>query len=347
MTGGAKRKGFRWCVAAALATLVAAGCSPPGTSLESSPQVADSDVGATLHSPVWSYRMNALVGLTDDRRLAKVSHVLGGEKSSVQFSPELGAGRNIQISQKDDRHAFVPRPDGGRVEVVDLATMRQIADFDAGPSPAFLAEDPGMRVLLALSADGSSVTPVDEYGYRKLATANIVGDRADTIGGANRGREIDYHLYGPSAVRYYEGPSSPAEERGSLRMNVGVWAGDGTAVTRSYVAGRDSDVLYAVDTRRDRRGLEVLASTRLPSPIRALATDDTRIYAATDREVVILETQSITGFADKTLHVIRTVNYRSSAPASAPISGMAVGPHRVFLTLTGTRHVVSIAKPKL
>ena len=54
-----------------------------------------------------------------------------------------------------------------------------------------------MRVLLALSADGLSVTPVDQYGFRKLPTAKITGDPADTIDGANRGRDIDYHLYGP------------------------------------------------------------------------------------------------------------------------------------------------------
>lgn len=76
---------------------------------------------------------------------------------------------------------FVPQPERGRVAVMDLATLRQVDDFDAGPAPAYLSENASMRVLLALSADGLSVTPVDEYGVRKLPAAAIIGDRADTI----------------------------------------------------------------------------------------------------------------------------------------------------------------------
>ncbi len=56
------------------------------------------------------------------------------------------------------------------------------------------------------------------------------------------------------------------------------------------MAGHDDNVPYAVDSRRSGDGLEVLARTRLPSLIRDLGTDDTRIYAATDHEVVVLET---------------------------------------------------------
>jgi hypothetical protein len=207
-----------------------------------------------------------------------------------------------------------------------------------------------MRVLLALSADGMSVTPVDQYGFRKLPTATITGEPADTIDGANRGRDIDYHLYGPSGIRYYKGPSSPPDQRGSLSMDVAVSAGDGAQVTRSYVASRDDDVLYAVDSRRGGKGLEVLAASRLPSPIRKLGTDDTRIYAATDREVVALETDSFTGYPDETIPVLRITNYRAGLPPavqSAPLSGMAIGPHRVYLTLARTPYLVSVAKPHL
>jgi hypothetical protein len=96
--------------------------------------------------------------------------------------------------------------------------------------------------------------------------------------------------------------------------------------------------------------MEVLASTRLPSPIRELGTDDTRIYAATDRELVTLETASFTGFPDARIHVLRTVDYRSGLPPAAraaQLSGMAVGPHRVYLTFAQAPYVVSIAKPRL
>lgn len=145
----------------------------------------------------------------------------------------MAVGRNLQISQKDDRVVFVPQPERGRVAVVDLESLRQVHDFDAGPAPAYLSEDAGLRMLLALSSDGMSVTPLDQYGFRKLPTAGIADGPADSIDGANRGREIDDHLYGSSGIRHYQGTSSPPEQRGSLNMDGAVSAGDGTAVTRS------------------------------------------------------------------------------------------------------------------
>jgi len=110
-------------------------------------------------------------------------------------------------------------------------------------------------------------------------------------------------------------------------------------------------MLYAVDSLRGGRGMEVLASAQLPSPIRELGTDDTRIYAATDHEVVVLETASFRGFADRKIPVIRVIDYRAGQPAgavqSARLSGMAIGPHRVYLTLADAPYVVSVAKPHL
>ncbi len=333
------------------AVLVAAGCSVPGSSLESAPEVAVWHVGSALRQPVWSYRMHALVALTDDRRLAEVTPGARPDDAKTRLSAPMAVGRNLQISQKDDRVVFVPQPERDRVAAVDLGSLRPLNDFDAGPAPAYLSEDAGMRMLLALSADGTAVTPVDQYGFRKLPTARIADDPADSIDGANRGRKIDYHAYGSSGIRYYEGFSSPPQKRGSLDMDVAVSAGDGTADSRTYVAGHDSNTLYAVDSLRGGRGLEALATARLPSPIRELGTDDSRIYAATDDELAVLETDSFTGFRRQTIPVIRVINYRADLPGgavqSARLSGMAIGPHRVYLTLVGEPYVVSIAKPNL
>ncbi|WP_241523477.1 hypothetical protein [Mycobacterium sp. IEC1808] len=334
------------------AVAVAPGCAAPGTSLESAPEVALWRVGAALRQPVWSYRTHALVAITDDNRLAAVTGGAHPGDANTRLSAPMPVGRNLQISQKDDRTVFVPQPQRGKVAAVDLESLRQTADFDAGPAPAYLAEDAGVRILLALSADGTAVTPVDQYGLRKLPTAPIGEAPADSIDGANRGRKIDYHVYAPSGIRYYEGFSSPPQQRGSLLgMDVAVSAGDGAADTRNYVAGHDSSTLYAVDSRRGGRGMLVLASARLPSPIRELGTDDTRIYAATDHEIVTLEANSFTGFPDQNIPVIRVTNYRSALPGgaaqSARPSGMAIGPHRIYLTLADTPYVVSVAKPQL
>jgi hypothetical protein len=333
------------------AVVAASGCSVPGASFESAPEVALWSVGAVLHEPVWSYRTHALVALTDDHRVAEVTGDVHRTGAKTRLSAPMAVGRNLQISQKDDRFVFVPQPERGRVAAVDLGNLRQVDDFDAGPAPAYLSEDAGMRILLALSADGMSVTPVDQYGFRKLPTAAVTGGRADSIEGANRGRKIDYHLYGSSGIRYYEGFSSPPQERGSLAMDVAASAGDGATDTRNYVAGHDGNVLYAVDTLRGGRGMEVLGSARLPSPIRYIGTDDTRIYAATDHEVAVLESASFTGFPNQQIPVIRVIDYRAGLSGgevqSARLSGMAIGPHRVYLTLAETPYVVSVAKPHL
>lgn len=331
------------------AVSITTACSRPGTSLESSPDVALWRAATPLHEPVWSYHTHALVALTDDHRLAEVTAGDQGNDAKTRFSAPMTSGRNLQISQKDERVVFVPQPDRGKVAVVDLESLRQVNDFDAGPAPAYLAEDAGLRMLLALSADGTAVTPVDQYGYRKLPTATTAAG-AESIDGANRGRDLDYHLYGPSGIRHFQGTSSPPAQRGSLSIDVAVSAGDGTAVTRSYVAGHDDSTLRAVDSRRGGEGMEVLASAQLPRPIRELGTDDTRIYAATDRELVTLETASFTGFPDGRIPVLRTIDYRSGLPAAAQgahLSGMAVGPHRVYLTFAEVPYVVSIAKPRL
>lgn len=336
-------------IGAIAAAAITTGCSHPGASLESAPDVELWRAGVTLHEPVWSYRTHALVALTDDHRLAEVTAGDRGGDAKTKFSAPIATGRNLQISRKDEGDVFVPQPDRGRVAVVDLQSLRQVDDFDAGPAPAYLSEDSGLRLLLALSSDGTAVTPVDQYGYRKLPTA-VSGASADTIDGANRGRELDYHLFGASGIRHFQGTSSPAPQRGSLDFDVAVSAGDGTAVTRSYVAGHDDATLHAIDSRRGGKGLEELASARLPSPIRELGTDDTRIYAATDHELVTLEAASFTGFPDGRIHVLRTIDYRSGLPPdarAAELSGMAVGPHRVYLTFAHAPYVVSIAKPRL
>jgi hypothetical protein len=339
----------RW-VPVVVSVIAVAGCAAPGSAVEKSPEITVTTTGAALHDPVWSYRSDALVGLTDDHRIAEITDLGGSGPAMTRRSQPMPAGRNLQISRKDDRHVFVPEPQRGKVAVLDLTDLQQVGEFDAGPAPDYLSEDAGMRVLLALSADGLSVTPIEEYGFRTLPTAQITGAPADVIDGANRGRDIEYHVYGPSGIRYYQGPSSPPKELGSLAMDVGASAGDGTAVTRSYVARRDDDTLYVVDLKRSREGLRMRAATRLPSPIRRVGTDDTRIYAATDQEVAVLEANSFMRFEQDKIPLLRVANYRAALPESqrsAPLSGMAIGPHRVYLTFEGTPLVVSVAKAHL
>ncbi|WP_407689001.1 hypothetical protein [Mycobacterium sp. HUMS_1102779] len=155
----------------------------------------------------------------------------------------------------------------------------------------------------------------------------MTGGPAETIEGANRDRAIDYHLYGPSGIRYYQDPSSPPEKRGSFTMDVGAAAGDGTQVKRSYVAARDGDrpLRARHPSQRSGSGMEVLGRAQLSSPIRYLGTDDTRIYAATDHDLTVLETASFIGYPNGAIPVVRTVDYRAALPAGQVAAAPVVG----------------------
>lgn len=113
---------LRWWVPVAVSVIALAGCATPGSALEKSPEITVTTVGVALRDPVWSYRNDALVGLTDDGRVAEITDLPG--RATSRLSPPIAVGRNLQISRKDDRHVFVPEPQHGKVAVMDLATLR-------------------------------------------------------------------------------------------------------------------------------------------------------------------------------------------------------------------------------
>ncbi|MGV0749439.1 hypothetical protein [Mycolicibacter minnesotensis] len=329
--------------------LACAGCAAPVS--QSAPQAVSVPVRVPLHSPVWSYATGALLALTDDGRLAAVDHPARPDEAATRLSEPLGAGRNVQISRADDRTVFVPQPTRERVAAVELTGLRQVGDIDAGPSPTTLAEDSGMRMLLALSADGATVTPVEEYGLRKLPGARVSAGSTGAIDGANRGRTIEYHVYGPDGLSYYKGSSSPPEQRGHYDARVLVAAGDGTAAGRVYLADARGDTLYAVESARGGHGLQVVGRSPVSSPIRYLGSDDTRVYAGTDTAVTVFESATFTGYPHASIPLLGVLDYRAGLPSgparSAPLSGMAIGPDRIYLTLRGQPVLVSVTKPPL
>lgn len=333
-------------VAVVSAAVAAAGCAAPGSSFESSPSVVSTPTDAALHSPIWSYREHALVAITGDRRLTTVTDPEESRPAITHTSAPLTAGRNIAISALDDRHVFVPQPAQGRVAIVDLDRLQTVGTLGAGPAPDYLAQDAGSRLLLALSADGAHVTPIDLQRGTALATAEVPGDAQSSIDGANRGRAVEYHLFGESGIDYYKGATSPPRQRGTFPVAAAVTAGDGAKVTRSYIAGPDSRELLAIDVRRGGDGMQLVGRARLTDPIRYLGTDDTRIYAATDRALVVLESASFTGYAGSVIPTLRTIPLEGDLHGAA-LSGMAIGPHRVYLTIRGQDRILGVAKPRL
>ncbi|WP_409434902.1 hypothetical protein [Mycobacterium sp. SMC-14] len=337
------------CRLAWAAIFACAGCSTPN--LQNTPDAVSVPVRMPLRAPVWSYATGALLALTDDGRLAAVDHPDRPDAVATRLSEPLDAGNNVQISRADDRTVFVPQPARARVAAVELTGLRQVGDIDAGPAPTTLAEDSGMRVLLALSADGATVTPVEEFGLRKLPGARVSAGPTGAIDGANRGRTIEYHVYGPGGLSYYKGQSSPPEQHGHYDARVFVATGDGTAADRVYLADARGDTLYAVEPARGGHGLQVIGRSPVSSPIRYLGSDDTRVYAATDTGVTVFESATFTGYPHASIPVLRVLDYRAGLPSgparSAPLSGMAIGTDRIYLTLRGQPVLVSVTKPPL
>ncbi|WP_255450060.1 hypothetical protein [Skermania sp. ID1734] len=304
-------------------------------------------IGAPLHAPVWSFSDAALLGLTGDNRIAKVDAKDHGATTFSAPMPEVG--ENIEISPVDDTVAFVAEPTRDRVALIRTTDLSAAGTLAAGASPSYLGLDSGLRVLLALSKDGSTVTPVDLHRRTTLAPTSVHAGADAELEGAARGRQVEFHVVGNNGIAHYKGMSSPAEDTGNLSTAVAAIAGDGTKVTRVYIAEKGTNRLLAIDSRPGGDGLTIVGSADLGGQIRAIGTDDTRIYAATDRKVVVLETRSFEGYTDGAIPVVRTFDIASVRPSgvTAPVSGMTVGPHRVYLTLRDEPYLISVAKPRV
>ena len=325
-----------------LAVAAVAGCSASGPPVATAAAVT-LRIGAPVHEPTWSDHAHALFALTDDHRIAKIDPS-GRSQLSAPF-PD--AGDNV-VTRTTQPVVYLPQPKLGRVAAISDADLREIATLRAGPSPSFLALDSGADDLLALSDDHSTVTPVDMHTNTVLGSQHVRPDPEAEVDGAKRGRRIDYHLAGPDGITHHEGSPGAVREDGAIGISAEKTTGDLVKSSRLYVAEKGTDRMVAVDTKRGGQGLEVIAQAHLGQPVHYLGTDETRVYAATERTLVVLKTNSFEGYHDQTFPVVTTIDFRSALPAEAahaPLSGLAVGPDRVYLSVEGQPYVVAIVKP--
>lgn len=346
------RTEIRILAAMAIVSAVVTGCSAAGSELEVADVVIVQRAGAVIHEPVYSYADHVLLGLTDDQRIARIDPSQSGATAPTTVSdPMPGAGPNLVINPLNDNTVLVAQPDRGQVAEVDIGRLAVSDTIEAGSGPSYLGLNSGARVLLALSRDGSTVTPVDLHRRTVLPSTVVDAGSGATVAGANRGRQLEFHVIGRDRVAYYTGHTPPAQQKGELDVGAVAVAGDGAKVTRVYLAERGTDRLLAMDVGRGGEGLHVVGSAAVDEQIRYLATDDTRIYAVTDRHVVVFETRSFEGYTDQVIPAIRTLEFRSAVPddpaKSAPVSGIAAGNDRVFLTLSGQPYIIGVAKPRL
>lgn len=330
--------------------LVLAACSAAGASPGTEAPVVAMRIAAPVYAPVWSDHAKSIFALTEDGRIAKItSSDRPGTARTLLSAPFPDVGENL-VTRITTGVVYLPQPKLGLLALVDDVGLRQVGSLRAGPAPAFLALGSGADDLLALSEDRSSVTPVDLHDDAVLPSEDVHAGPEAELDAAKRGRRIDVHVTGPEGITHLKGSPGAVGKEGELGISAEKTAGDLVKSSRLYVAERGTDRLLAVDSTRGEDGLEVVGHAELGEPVHDVGVDETLIYAATERTLVVLETNSFEGYRDGVIPVVETVDFRSALPdatRNAPLSGLAVGPDRVYLTLQGVPYVVSIAKPSI
>lgn len=327
-----------------------------GGSSAAQADVAMVELPMPVRAPVWSRDTGRLLALAQDTARVVAIDPAGpaaGNGVPVAVSPDLGdVGRNLAVSPTTRQVAYVPQPDRGRVAVVDLATLRPDGTLSAGTAPTELAVDVGSEILYSLSGNGSTVTGVRLGATpRTLPPVDVgVGDDA-TVDGPERGLGAEFFVAGAAGVALYEG-SPVADLVDRIDVPAAAAVGDPIKVSRLYVAEQGSDRLVAVELDPDGDQLVQVAQVSLGAPAQYVGADETRVYVATRDSLVVLASDTFTGFADGAFDVVARIDFRRSLPpalARAPLSGLAVGPEtdRVYLTLQGQPYLLSVPKPDL
>jgi hypothetical protein len=351
---GMRRSAHR-AVAVAVAGLAAlAGCTAEATTPPEA-RVTALQIEVPVKEPVWT--RGAIYALSEETsQVAKIEPIEADETPAGQriarttlSEPLPDVGENLATSLKVRGAVYVPQPSLDRVAVLGLRDLRERGTFPAGPKPSHVSVDTGTQLLLALSEDGSTVTGVLLRGFEMLPPREVDAGPEAEVDGAKRGRLVEYHVAGPKGIAHYGGPIYSVEKKHEIGVSAHTSTGDEIKPTRLYVAEEETGHLLAVGTKPALHGMAVAAEADLGEPVEHIGVDATRIYAATENTLVVLETDSYEGYTGRSFSIVDTIDFRTAldreALRSAPLSGLAVGDDRVYLALKGEPYVVSIAKP--
>ncbi len=333
---------------AALAGCTAEAAPPPEA------RVAALRIEVPVKEPVWE--RGAIYALAEEaKQVVKVEPVEPTTSSAPRTArttmsePLTDVGENLATSLKVRGAVYVPQPSLDRVAMLGLRELRRLGTFPAGPEPSWVDVDPGSQLLLALSEDGSTVSGVWLRGLSPIPQQEVDAGPDAELDAAKRGRPVDYHVAGPEGIARYKGAAGGVEKKDEIAVSAHKSTGDETKVTRLYVVEEGTGHLLAVGTKPAADGLVVAAEADLGEPAEHVGVDATRIYAATESTLVVLETDSYEGYQDNRFSVVDTIEFRKTLDSeplrSAPLSGLAVGDDRVYLALKGEPYLVSIAKP--
>lgn len=332
----------------AAVVLSVAGC----TGAESAPLPQRVDAVRLDHpisEPKWSG--GALYGLVEETRQVARIRLDGATTTDTRLSAPLSElGKNLAVTSEVVRDAvYVPQPKRGRVVMLDAPGLTRQATFAAGRAPEHVALDEGSRMLLALSENGSAVTPIPLRGLTALPSREVHAGRHAELDGPSRGRPLDYYVAGPEGVAHYKGAPDRLERTGEIGVRAHTTAGDEVKPSRIYVAEEGTGRLLAIDVNRAHSGLHVVAEAELGEAVEHVAVDSRRVYAATEHKLVVFESNSFVGYENGSIPVVETIHFRKALPtvalATAPLSGVAAGEDHVYMSFKTEPYLVSIEKP--
>lgn len=331
-------------------------CSSGGTGRDHGPEVLVLPTSAPVEAPVWSDEAHALFGLTQNgSRIARIepaNESSGPERTKTTLSQTYAdLGENVEEGAGHGGELYVPQPTLGQIAVLNDETFGLMRTISIGSQPTYVAVDSGSDHLLVLNKARSTVTPIDLHDYSVSATEAVQASPGAEMDASKRGRRIDFYLAGQAGITHYKRTFGVLRNMGGIGVQAESVAGDLTKTSRIYVAERGANRLLAIDSKPGGDGLRVVASNDMGAPVSFVGADQTRVYVATEDRLVVLKANSFEGYPDGTFSTLATIDFRPMLKGitaqDGALSGLAVGPHRVYLTLVGEPSIVSIAKPAI
>ncbi|MDP9476125.1 MAG: hypothetical protein M3R38_10660 [Actinomycetota bacterium] len=346
-------------VAGLLLVLVGAtGCASVGAeTFDARGEVSLLRADVPLREPTWVSHENVLLTLAaDEPRVVKLdpgAETPAGEaqasqpnEGAVLASEELeSAGENLATYERKPGQAYLPQPDLGRVAVMDVANLNVEETLELGNAPPYeVATQPNSDTLFTLSRDGSTVTAFDLERDEVVDEVRAEAGEGAMLEAPEKGLYPSFWLADRDGVSFYHGDPAPMRRLTGERIGANDIAVDHESSQRAYVAEAGTGRVVALEG--DPEGLlegELLevAERDLGEEVRHVETTTTEVYAATENELFVMRRED--------LSVEETVDFRAplgdEALKRAPVSGMAVGKEKVYLTLEGQPYVVSVDKP--
>lgn len=324
------------------------GCAATGEPAGATGKVEILRVDSPLREPVWVPGEENLLALGQNKPdvalLDPEAAVPAGEppqESAVVRSTRLeGAGGNVALNVRHPDRAYVPQPERGEVSVLNTQDLQKRGSLEAGEAPEQVTVDAASETLFSLSENGSEVLGMDLESSEKTPAIEVGGGEQTLIESPHEGLTPEFWAAGPEGVVHYAG--SPPERKAGMDMEAAELVPDASAAQRAYIAGARRVSIVEGDPEGLLEGeLEVAAGRDLGEEVEQLATDELYVYAATKDEVVAMRRHD--------LRTVETVDLRrpleEESLEEAPLTGIAVGEERVYLTLSEEPYVLSVEKP--